>query len=59
MATICVADQEVVVAAVPPKLTTPAVPRLVPVMVTLLPARPLVGESVLSTGVAGAGGSTV
>ncbi len=46
-------------AAVPLKLTTPAVPRLVPVIVTLLPARPLTGESVLSTGAAGAGVVTV
>ena len=47
------------VAAVPLKLTTPAVPRLVPVIVTLLPARPLIGESEVSTGAAGAGVVTV
>ena len=58
-ATMRVAVQEVVVAAVPLKLTAPVVPRLVPVIVTLLPARPLTGESVLSTGAAGAGVVTV
>ena len=59
VATMRVAVQEVVVAAVPLKLTAPVVPRLVPVIVTLLPARPLTGESVLSTGAAGAGAVTV
>src|SRR5512132_2831813 len=54
VAVIEVALQAPVAAAVPPMVTVPEVPRLVPVRVTALPARPLVGATALSAG-AGAG----
>ena len=53
---ICVLESAVMVAAVPPKLTPPAQPRPVPVMVTLAPPAvlPLFGETPVTTGGAAA-----
>jgi hypothetical protein len=51
--TTLVAFQEVAAAAVPLKLTVPEVPKLLPLMVKLLPTTPLVGDMELMLAVAG------
>jgi hypothetical protein len=56
VAVICVSETTVYVAAVPLKATAVAPVRFVPVIVTVLPAAPLVGLTLV---IAGAGGRTV